>query len=123
MAMITPASFNLTIVKGADFSFTFDIDVSGTTLDLTGATVTSEIRTDAKRDADLILEFTTAVTNGAVSGYPSDVTLSLTDYQTRPAAITESEGFYDVLVTDASGNDTYYLRGHVTFLDSVTEKP
>lgn len=121
MSMITPASFNITIVKGADFSFTFDIDVSGTILNLTGATVQAQIRKENKKSATLIDDFTVNVTTGAESGYDSDITLSLTDTET--AAITASEGYYDVLVTDVSGNDTYYLRGKVTFLDSVTEKP
>jgi hypothetical protein len=121
MSMITPATFNITIVKGADFSFTFEIDVSGTVLNLLGATVTSEIRNSNKASDTLIVAFTTALTTGAVTGYISDVTLSLTDDDTL--AITDSEGVYDVLVTDASGVDTYYLRGRVTFLDSVTEKP
>jgi len=121
MAMITPASFGLTIVKGADFSFTFDIDVSGTTLNLTGATITAEIRKENNQAATLIATFTVAVTTGAVSGYDSDVTLSLTDVETL--AITEPDGFYDVLVTDTGGVDTYYLKGAIAFLDSVTEKP
>jgi len=121
MSMITPASFNLTIVKGADFSFTFDIDISGTVLNLTGATITAEIRKENKKSATLIETFTVAVTEGATSGYDSDITLSLTDVETD--AITASEGHYDVLVTDVAGVDTYYLRGKVTFLDSVTEKP
>jgi len=119
--MITPASFNITIVKGADFSFAFEIDVSGTVLNLTGATITSEIRDSNKKSDNLIKTFTTVVSIGAVTGYLSDVTLSLTDEDTTE--IANSEGVYDVLVTDVSGIDTYYLRGKVTFLDSVTEKP
>lgn len=121
MSMITPASFNLTIVKGADFSFSFEIDISGTPLNLTGATVLSEIRDSNKKSDDLIVAFTPTITIGSVTGYLSDITLSLTDAQTK--LITESEGVYDVLVTDVGNVDTYYLRGKVTFLDSVTEKP
>ena len=120
MAMITPASFNLTIVKGADFSFSFDIDINGAALNLTGATVKSEIRKDRKKTSSLIETFTVTVTVGSVSGYNSNITLSLTDTET--SCITASEGSYDVLVTDPGGIDTYYLRGDVTFLDSVTEK-
>jgi hypothetical protein len=119
--MITPASFNITIVKGADFSFSFEIDISGTVLNLTGATVLSEIRDSNKKSDNLIETFTPTISIGSVTGYLSDITLSLTDAET--ALITESEGVYDVLVTDASNVDTYYLRGRVTFLDSVTEKP
>jgi hypothetical protein len=121
MSMITPASFNITIVKGADFSFAFEIDISGTVLNLTGATVTAEIRKENKKSAILIGTLTAVVSEGAVTGYPSDVTLSMSDEDS--GAIIAPEGHYDVLVTDASGVDTYYLRGKVTFLDSVTEKP
>lgn len=122
MSMITPATFNLTIVKGADFSFTFDIDVSGTILNLTGYTVRSEIRKENKKSSTPVIEtFSTAITAGAGTGYNSDITLSLTD--TKTAAIVSPEGYYDVLLTSPSGEDTYYLRGKITFLDSVTEKP
>ena len=121
MSMITPASFNITIVKGADFSFAFEIDINGTVLNLTGASVLAQIRQTNKKSDDLIVAFTSAISIGAETGYLSDITLSLTDAQT--AAIADSEGVYDVLVTDVGNIDTYYLRGKVTFLDSVTEKP
>lgn len=121
MAMVVPASFNITIVKGADFSFAFDIDVNGTIMNLTGATVKAEIRMADKKASTLIDEFTAAISEGAETGYDSDITLSLTDAETL--AITAPEGYYDVLVTSAGGEDGYYLRGKITFQDSVTEKP
>ena len=46
---------------------------------------------------------------------------ALTDTQT--AALTLSDGWYDVLVTDASADDTYYLEGHVSIEGTVTVKP
>ena len=77
MSMITPASFNITIVKGADFSFAFEVDISGTVLNLTGATVTSEIRDSNKKSDNLIATFTPTISIGAVTGYLSDITLAL----------------------------------------------
>lgn len=121
MPQIEPGKQSLRIRKGVDFPFTFEIDIDGTVLDLTGATVLSQIRESQNRIAELITDFTVVVTSGAETGYLSDITLSLTDTQT--AAIEQSEGFYDVLVIDGGGNDTYYLEGHVTFVGSTTVKP
>jgi hypothetical protein len=51
----------------------------------------------------------------------SEITISLTDTQT--AAVTRTVGYYDVLVIDANGVDTYYLQGEIRFDGSATVKP
>ena len=116
MANVMPGKQNLNILIGIDFPFVFVIDIDGTILDLTGATVEAQIRESASRTADVIVPFTVVVANGD-QAYLSEITLSLTDTQT--AAITQSSGAYDVAVT--LGTDTtYYLRGAVNFIKTVT---
>lgn len=120
MAMIIPAPFNLTIVKGADFSISFDIDINEVILNLTGATVKSQIRISQKRSSDLIVDFNVETSIGDETGYLSDITISLTDAETEE--IKQSAGFYDILVSDSTGVDIYYIRGRVVFIDTQTEK-
>jgi len=110
--MISPARLDLKIRRGADFSITFDIDVDGSVLDLTGATVQSQIRRSPARTSPLIKDFTTALNPST-----HEITLSLTDTET--AALPVVDAAYDVLVSLA-GEDTYYLEGAITIMDSVT---
>jgi len=102
---------NLTIKRGDDFSRTFDIDVDGVILDLSSATVLSSINTKPDGSGYTIADFTVSV-NGS-----DETTLTLTDVQT--ALITESTGFYDVLVVIA-GDYTHYLTGQIDFVGTVT---
>jgi hypothetical protein len=122
MSQIVPGKQALHIIRGSEFSFgPFEIDIDGTILNLAGATVLSQVRASKSRIADLIAEFTVAVTNGDDTGYPSDIELTLTDEET--AALAQSGGWYDVLVIDVSNNDTYYLEGSVSIEGTVTVKP
>lgn len=109
---IRPATYDHKIQRGDDFSFTFDIEVDGTVLVLSGCTVLSQIREKEDQSATLIEDFTVAV-NGS-----NEITLSLTDVQT--AAITQSVGYYDVLVVNAANDDTHYVKGTITFSSTVT---
>jgi hypothetical protein len=114
---ITPATRNLTVQRGDDFAFTFDIelDADGTVsiLDLTDATVLSQIREKPEPAATLIHDFNVAMNAS------NEITLSLTD--TVTAAITKNVGYYDVLVI--IGDDkTHYLKGEITFLGTVTQQ-
>ena len=122
MSYIEPGMKAIRIKRGADFSFgPFEIEVDGVVINLTGATVLAQVRMSQKQEAKLIASFTVNVTVGDVTGYLSDIELVLTDIQTLD--ITESSGFYDVLVIDSTGKDTYYLEGSVTCFGSVTVKP
>ena len=122
MSYIEPGKQAIRIKRGADFSFgPFEIEIDDVVLNLTGATCQCQVRESQKRDATLIVDMTLVVTVGTVTGYLSDIELKLTDAQT--AAIAQDNGWYDVLVTDASGIDIYYLEGKVTVFGSVTVKP
>lgn len=110
--MITPAKLDLTIRRGADFSLTFDIDIDGTTLNLTGANVQSEIRRIPSRTAPLLAVFTVDL-----DSITHEITLSLNETQTAELPVCDAA--YDVLVSLA-GVDIYYLEGTVRISDSVT---
>lgn len=112
---IEPGVLNLRIRRGETFSKTFDIDVDGTVLNLTGATVESQIRAEPERSGATLIETFTVAVNGS-----NEITLSLTSTET--AAITQDVGYYDVLVRDASNDDTYYLAGRVDIVGTCTVK-
>jgi len=109
---IKPVVVDHEIQRGDTFDFDFDITTDDVLLDLTTSTVLSTIREKPEVDSDEIIDFTVAVDANSV------VTLSLTDVQT--ANVTQSIGYYDVLVYNA--NDfTHYIKGTCTFVGTVTE--
>ena len=121
--MIAPGTYNLHIQRGEDFSFIFDLKLDGVILDLTGATVISQFREDNRQGSTKIEDFTATVddvTTPNAAPTLNKIKLALTDAQT--VAITQDGGFYDVLVIDSNGIDTYYVEGKVTVHDSVTDK-
>lgn len=121
--MIAPGTYNLHIQRGEDFSFIFDLKVDGVILDLTNALIYSQVRESNKRSSTKIIDFTCTVDDVTPpNATPSlnKIKLALTDAQTK--ALTHDGGFYDVLVVDSNGIDTYYLEGRVTIHNSVTNK-
>lgn len=112
MAMVIPDTYPLTIIRGREFSVTFEF----VALNLSGYTVKAQVRELENQSSTLIADFTEAV----VTGTNSTVTLSLSD--TTTSAITQSTGFYDILMTDGSNNDYTYVRGPVQIIGSVTVK-
>jgi hypothetical protein len=112
--MITPGTQDIYIYRANDFSFSFDITINSVVLDLTGATAYAQIREGKNEEDPLVDDFTTAIDGSHV------VTLSLTDTETK--ALEAGDYFYDVLIVDASGNDTTYLTGRVFVRDTITEK-
>ena len=117
--MTLPLEKNLTIYKGDDFqSPTFRIlDDQGVPVTLTGWIIQSQIKAKKLPDAELIASFTVTISTPATEG---GFSLSLTDTQT--AAISQTKGYYDVLITDSSGKDTRYVTGEITFTPTVTVK-
>lgn len=111
-----PGQLDITIQRGEDFSLDFTVKVAGVLQDFTGATVLAQLR-DGKNASDtLIADFTGSVSDGT--------TLNITMADAITGAISESlkTGYYDVLVTNAGGQDRYYLRGKATIQGSVTVK-
>ncbi len=117
--------YNLCINQGATFKRTFIWTVGtcccGTVgsapgpVDLTGYTAMMQIRAYVNPTAPLYYDATPVLTLGTTDG---SITLDI------PAADTETftwwNGFYDLLLTDSSGNVTRLLQGTVTVQPGVT---
>jgi len=110
-----PGTHNIVIVRGEDYSLSFNVTVDSVVQTFTGGTAYAQIRESESRASTLIADFTTAID---VAG---EVTITLSD--TLSAAITQDLGYYDVVIRDSGGNDVYYLKGRVTVDGSVTVIP
>lgn len=113
---IEPEVINFIIKRGSDWSFTFDIDVDGEVVSLVGATVLAQVRQQMERTSTKMLDM-----GVSVDVLTNEITISLTDVQT--AGVNRTVGYYDVLVIDAGGFDTYYLQGEIRFDGAATVKP
>lgn len=108
--MNTSTRHNLTIDIGRDFREWYGFrNEDDTPIDLSGATLKAQIREQSSSASALIAEFTIDTAQAA----NGDIYLTLNDGQT--AAITQSKGYYDILVTDASGTDETWIYGDVIF--------
>lgn len=110
---ITPATYNITLQRRADFYVTLQFkDSTDAAIDLTGWTVSSQIWNESrsKKYADFTVEYTNRSTG--------TVKLSLTSTQTASFADTLR---YDVLLTDSSNIKEYYLEGAITVSEGYTE--
>jgi len=94
---------SITRVRGDDWSIAGTISADGTPVNLTGATITSQLRRTA--DSTVVAEAWTVTVNSAAAG---TVTLSLTDTET--ALITPGTYVYDLQVV-ISGVTTTYGEG------------
>lgn len=94
----------------------------GTPLDLRGATAKSEIREQREQSAPLVAAFTTliVITESAGVLQKTEVKIALTDAQT--AEIQRADGYYDLLVSHANGDDIPYVVGAISFRGTVTVK-
>ena len=110
---VNPATYNITVQRRADYSVLLQFkDSTGTVIDLTGYSVAAQIWDKARttKSADFGVTYTDRI-NG-------QVTISLTDVQT--AALSATELYYDVLVTDTAGIKSYYLEGVVFISEGYT---
>lgn len=117
-----PAQLDLGFYQGDDFSQSFrfystdDGGVTKTYLDLTGYTVTAQIRA-APRDADVLIAFTTAIASPQSGSTKGKVTISLTATQT--AALSVRLAFWDLQLT-IGGTTRTRIAGAVRLTPQVT---
>jgi hypothetical protein len=130
--MSLPGSYNLTIYQGQTYTQIFvwtagpgsagaipnsipPVGASPLPVDLTGYTATLQMRAYNLTTAPLYYDASSNITLGGVLG-----TIALI----IPAANTETftwwSGFYDLLLTDSSGNVTPLLNGTVTITPAVS---
>lgn len=129
---MSAGSYNLCIYQGETFTrifiWTAGPGTAGSTpgsipavgssplpVDLTGYTATLQIRPYQLTTAPLLYDASRNITLGGTAG---TITLSI------PAPTTETfiwwSGFYDLLMTDSSGNVTPLLNGTVTIQPAVS---
>lgn len=108
------ANYDLTVERGVDLTIDLTVQSSGVAIDLTGATICSQIR-KTKESPDL------AVALGVT--YPSRVggqaRLSLTSTQTN--SVPTRGGYWDVLLAKTDGTFVRLVEGSVTLSQRVTE--
>ena len=109
---VNPATYNFELQRAADWSVLLQFkDSNNAAINLTGATVAAQAwdKERTTKHADFGVAYTSR-SNG-------QVTISLTDTQTVDFP---DNLYYDVLVTDASGDKEYYLEGIITVDQSYT---
>ncbi len=126
MATCCPGSYSLCIYQGGTVSLTFiwsagnccgqgTVGAGPQPVDLTGYTPTMQIRAYQSINAPLIYDASSDITLGGVTG-----TISLL----IPSSVTENFSFYsawyDLLLTDSSGNVTPLLSGQVSLTAAVS---
>ena len=110
---IAPGTYNMTVQRRSDHSVPIVLkDNSGTAINLTGYTVAAQVY-DKSRSTKYA-DWTVAYTNR--SGGIVDISLSDTD----TATFTPEILFYDVLLTEPSGNKNYYLEGKLFISEGYT---
>lgn len=110
-----PARYDINIYRDRDFSRLIKLEnPDGTDTDLTGYSISAQIRERRDRASTLIATFSIS-TDVLTSG---EFTLSLSDIIT--AAITQKRGWYDVELTTPAGARYNYLFGRVSISETVT---
>jgi hypothetical protein len=116
------ATFDLTgdsrIFQGATYSYAVTLkDGSNTAINLTGCTLTSQIR-KTQAAADILATWSVTVTSATLG----KATLSLSPTQTAALPATPAEAYWkhDVLLTRADGSKIRILEGDVEVDAAVT---
>lgn len=105
------ANITFVIHKGTDFERDIKITDNGSTLDITGYTITGKMAQDFHTETTQ--EFLTTATNASQGQFR----LSLTDTET--SALTPGEHVYTVTMQDTSGKKTRIAYGNITVKDEV----
>ena len=97
------AVYNITIDAQSDFSRTFQVNESGTPVNIAGYSFAAQIREHFTHTA--FVAFTTEIVNDTQGLFG----ISLTDDVT--AQLTPGKQYYDIVMTDADGRKTRLLQG------------
>ena len=112
----TGARHDFTIDKNATFSKTITITLNGSPVDLTGWSAEIDIRDSSRNEIITLTEGNSRITMGGEAG-----TIALEISASDTAAISESNGVYDLRVTDDSSVINFIIYGDVYFIKSVTK--
>ena len=107
---------NIEIDQSSDYLKQFIAkDDTGTVINLTGSTVTSQVRKSYGTTTNAAT-FTCAIVTATAGTF----TLALTDVQTAVGTLERGRHVYDVIVTDSSGNKTRVQEGIAVVSPGVT---
>ena len=107
---------NIEIDQSSDYLKQFTAkDDTGTVIDLTGSTITSQVR-KSYGTTTVAATFTPVI----VSAIAGTFTLALTDAHTAVGTLAPGRHVYDVIVTDAGGDKTRIQEGIAVVSPSVT---
>jgi hypothetical protein len=107
--------YNITIHKGESFALAVALkDTTGTAIDLTNATLTSQCRD--KQTNTVLFSFVCTLTNPATNG---QFTLSL-GASTSSSLTPQKAMAYDVKISWTNGTVKKYLGGDVQIVDTIT---
>lgn len=105
------------VPRGVTFIQAFrQLLIDGVAMDLTGATVTAELRQRKAQGSELIKQFGIAIDNG-INAYPSRVVMRMEKADTLDAS---GDGFWDMKIVQASGDVIYPMGGDWEFEGTVT---
>lgn len=114
--MLTPAQLDLDISIQRDFVYELPFtDEADNPTNLTGYTFKAQIREATAKASVKIADFVIDTTDVATG----IIVLTLTD--TITGAITQSAGYWDLILTDPTGLVQTYLFGDVTFVERPTD--
>jgi len=107
---------NIEIDQSSDYLKQFTAkDDTGTVINLTGSTITSQVR-KSYGTTTVAASFTTALVTPASGTY----TLALTDVETATGTLERGRHVYDVVVTTAGGDKTRVQEGIAVVSPGVT---
>jgi len=110
------AQFDLVIYKGRDFKMNaYFKDQKGDPADLSGWTGKAQVRETQKSTSNLLFDMSVVV----ALPLEGKVVIEASDHDTD---IEQSQGFWDLLMTDPSGYDDSYILGRVSLVDVPTKK-
>ena len=109
---ISPGIYNISLQRRADYSITLQFkDSAGADINLTNYTVAAQVWNQGRttKYADFAITYTNRVTG--------TIAIALTDTQTTAFP---DEAYYDVLLTNPSNLNEYYLEGIIFVSEGYT---
>ena len=114
--------YDLYIEKGTSFERVLTLKESDNSIyDLTGFTAEMDVRETISSETT-ILSLTTEGSGAQISIDSEEGTITITIDKAVLTAITQSEGVYDLEITDSEGLTTRLIEGKVFFSDEVTRE-
>jgi hypothetical protein len=113
---MTYAVKDFRLVQGEGFSRAMTITSDGSAVNLTGYTITAEVRLTPTTGGSAAATFTTSITNAANGQF----SISLTGTQTAALSDTGGIYYYDLKLKPSGGEPRVYMTGRILVRARVT---